>query len=191
MRLTQLNVLVTSNPRHRRALALAASTLGSVLLLGCSTEPDDALSDTSQPQASASALHTSSAATPSPQVAPAAPPKGGQGGTAEVAITFNHAPSVTNVLSDLGRLDAGDQTQLRVIAFDSDGDRLTYAWNTECTGSFNHPSSPTPVFTLDALPAVGSCDLVITVRDEHGGQNRGILTLTAAPPPAVVVQDPA
>jgi len=130
--------------------------------------------------------------TSSPLAAPQpTPPQASQGASADVTITFNHAPQVTNVLSDVGRLDAGDHAQLRVIAHDLDGDRLTYAWKTECKGSFDHPSSPTPTFNLDALPIAGSCSLVVTVTDDHGGENQGILTLAAAPPPAIVVADPA
>jgi hypothetical protein len=108
-----------------------------------------------------------------------------------VTITFNHAPQVTNVLSYVGRLDAGEHTQLRVIVHDPDGDKLTYTWKTECKGSFDCPESPTPVFTLDVLPTAGSCSLVVTVTDDHGGENQGILTLAAAPPPAIVVAEPS
>jgi len=88
-------------------------------------------------------------------------------------------------------LDAGERAQLRVIAHDVDGNKLTYAWKTECKGSFKPPYSPTPVFTLDDLPFPDSCDLVVTVTDDHGGEAQGILTLAAAPPPPVVVADPA
>ena len=194
MHLTELHLGVSSDSFNRRALAHTTSILAGVLLLGCSAEPGDALSETSQPQTSASALHTSSPTTLSPQApqVPSAPSvRGPEGGTADVTITFNHAPVVTNVLSDLGRLDMGDHAQLRAIAADPDGDSLAFAWDTKCQGSFDHPASPTTAFTLDALPTSGSCDLVVTVSDGHGGKNHGTLTLAAAPPPAVVVADPS
>ena len=165
---------------------LACGALASVFLLGCSTEPGNDLNDPNQSPSSSSALQTSTPPISPPPTQPQ-PPKGA---SADVTIIFNHAPQVTNVLSDVGRLDAGDGAQLRVIAHDADGDRLTYAWTTECKGSFDRPSSPTPVFTLDVLPSAGSCSLVVTVTDNHGGENQGILILAAAPPPPVVVVDP-
>jgi len=187
MQLTQIGRGISFGSPYRRGLALATSALAGVLLCGCSTEADDGLNDTSQPPSASSALQTSNP--------PAAPqptqPQAPKGTSADVTITFNHAPQVTNVLSDVGRLDAGDRAQLRVSAHDVDGDKLTYAWKTECKGSFNHPSSPTPTFTLDELPIPSSCDLVVTVTDDHGGETQGILTLAAAPPPPVVVADPS
>ena len=186
MALTSGSAHVTCGSLSWRGLVLATSALAGVLLLGCSTEPEDGLNDTSQPPSASSALQTSNP--------PAAPqptqPQAPKGTSADVTITFNHAPQVTNVLSDVGRLDTGDRAQLRVSAHDVDGDKLTYAWKTECKGSFNHPSSPTPTFTLDELPIPSSCDLVVTVTDDHGGETQGILTLAAAPPPPVVVVNP-
>jgi len=182
MQLTKVGSEVTRCSLSRRGLVLACSALASVLLLGCSTEPGDGLNDTSPPPSVSSAMQTTTPPPTQPQ-----PPKGG---SADVTITFNHAPQVTNVLSDLGRLDAGERAQLQVIAHDVDGDKLTYAWTSECKGRFDRPASPTPVFTLDLLPAAGSCSLVVTVTDDHGGENQGILTLAAAPPPPVVVADP-
>jgi hypothetical protein len=141
------------------------------------------LNDPNQPPSASSALQTS---TP-PISPPPTQPQPSKGASADVTIIFNHAPQITNVLSDVGRLDAGDHAQLRAIAHDVDGDSLAYAWTTECKGSFDRPSSPTPVFTLGVLPATGSCGLIVTVTDEHGGENQGILTLAAAPPPVIVV----
>ena len=187
MQLTQTSIEIACGSPCRRGLVLATSALASVILFGCSTEPDDGFNNTSQPPTASSALQTSNP--------PAAPrptqPQGSNGASADVTITFNHAPQVTNVLSDVGRLDAGARAQLRVSAHDADGDKLTYAWKTECKGIFNHSSSSTPTFTLDELPIPGSCDLVVTVTDDHGGETQGILTLAAAPPPPVVVADPS
>jgi hypothetical protein len=135
-------------------------------------------------------MASSAMQTSTPPPSPPTQPQPPKGASAEVTITFNHAPQVTNVLSDVGRLDAGARAQLRVIAHDQDGDKLTYAWTTECKGSFDRPSSPTPVFTLDVLPTAGSCSLVVTVTDDHGSETQGILTLAAAPAPPVVVVDP-
>jgi hypothetical protein len=187
MELTQVVAEVTRCSLYRRGLVLASSALASVLTLGCSTEPGDGLNDTSPPPTASSALQTSS---PTSSLQPTQP-QPATGASADVTITFNHAPQVTNVLSDVGRLDAGDRAQLQVIAHDPDGDKLTYAWTTECKGNFDRPASPTPVFTLDVLPTAGSCSLVVTVTDDHGGENQGILTLSAAPPPAIVVAGPS
>jgi hypothetical protein len=176
--------LATSGSLYRRGLVLASSALASVLLLGCSSEPDDGLDDTSQSLSAAPALQTSS---PTSYGQSQAPKKG----SADVTITFNHAPRVTNMLSDLGRLDIGDRAQLGVVADDLDGDRLTYAWETKCEGTFDYPASPSPTFTLAAIPPSGSCDLVVRVADGRGGENHGTLTLAAAAPPQVVVADPS
>ena len=185
---------VSSDSFSRRALARTTSILVGMLLLGCSAESGEALSDTGQSQTSASALHTSSPTSLSPQatqVLSAPSVRGPKGGTADVTITFNHAPVVTNVLSDHGRLDTDDHAQLRAIAADPDGDSLAFAWDTRCQGSFDNPASPTTDFNLGALPTSGFCDLVVTVSDGHGGVNHGTLTLTAGPPPTVVVADPS
>jgi hypothetical protein len=190
MQLTNSMIVVATSSRDSRAFELAAGALASVLLLGCSAEPDDALNDNGTSQTSASALRTSGPTSASPQVPHTTPPQGPKAGSAEVVVVFNHAPQVINILSDVGRLNAGDHAQLRAIARDPDGDKLTYAWKTECNGNFDHPLSPTPDFTLDTVPATGSCDLVVTVSDGHGGEGRGILTISTAPPPPVVVADP-
>jgi hypothetical protein len=180
MRLTQR----TYNPW---TLLLAASALAGLPLMGCSTEPDDGLNDTSQPPTAAFALQTSN---PTPSTPYPTSPQAPKGGTADVTITFNHAPRVTNMSSDLGRLDVGDLAHLRVVAEDQDGDPLSYAWGTKCQGTFDHPFSPAPTFVLAAIPSSGACDLVVSATDGRGGQNHGTLTLAAAAPPPIVVADP-
>jgi len=185
MQLTHRVTEKCSASPYLRGLLLASSALAGLVLLGCSTESGDGLNDPSQPLNASSALQTS---TPSPAPQPTEP-QNTKGAGAEVLITFNHSPKVTNILSDVGRLNAGDRAQLQVIASDVDGDKLTYTWKSECTGRFDHPSSPTPTFTLDVLPTVGSCGLVVTVTDDHGGEGKGTLTLAAAPPPGIVVAD--
>lgn len=185
MQLTNFRIVVT----HARQSAFEfAAGLASLLLLGCSAEPGDALSDTSPSGTIASALHTSNQISPSTPSSQSPDPKGG---SAEVSISFNHAPRVSNMLSDLGRLDVGDQAQLRVVADDPDGDFLAYEWATECKGTFDHPNSATPTFALVAIPPSGSCDLVVRVTDGRGGENHGTLTLGAGAPPPIVVADPS
>jgi hypothetical protein len=187
MRLTQKIDVVDSASHYPWTLLLAASALAGLPLMGCSTEPDDGLNDTSQPLTAASALQTSN---PTPSTPQPTSPQAPKGGTADVTITFNHAPRVTNMLSDLGRLDVGDLAHLRVVADDQDGDPLFYAWETKCQGTFDHPFSPAPTFVLAAIQPSGVCDLVVSVTDGRGGQNSGTLTLAAAAPPPIVVADP-
>ena len=187
MRLTQFVCEITSGPLLQRALVLVAGALASLAILGCSVEPDDGLNDSSQAPGAASALQTSN---PTPAPPQATQPQAAKGGTADVTITFNHAPRVTNMLSDLGRLGVGDQANLRVVADDQDGNPLSYTWETKCEGVFDHPESASTTFTLAAIPPSGSCNLVVRVTDGRGGENHGTLTLAAAPPPPVVVADP-
>lgn len=186
MHLTQRAEVVSSAPHFSWTLLLAASALAGLPLLGCSTGSDDGLNDTSQPPSAASALQTSN---PTPLPLRPTQPEAPKGGTADVTITFNHAPRVTNMLSDLGRLDVGDRANLRVVADDQDGDPLSYTWETKCEGVYDHPALDFTTFTLAAIPPSGSCDLVVRVTDGRGGENHGTLTLSASAPPPVVVAD--
>jgi hypothetical protein len=188
MQLTQVPTVNSPGNLCRPAFALAAGTCASMLLLACSAEPGDALSDTSPSGTTFSALHTANQTSASSPAAQSPDPKAG---SAEVSITFNHAPRVSNMLSDLGRLDVGDQAKLRAVADDPDGDFLAYEWATKCRGTFDHPNSATPTFVLVAIPPSGSCDLVVRVTDGRGGENHGTLTLGAGAPPPIVVADPS
>jgi hypothetical protein len=60
-----------------------------------------------------------------------------------------------------------------VVATDADNDPLTYAWDTDCAGSFINGSSATPTFTLATVPANHLCVFHARVSDGRGGESLG------------------
>jgi len=56
---------------------------------------------------------------------------------------------------------------------DPDYDPLTYAWTTDCPGgSFNDPTSPMPVLTVDSVaPCALSCSATLVVTDDDGAES--------------------
>jgi len=105
-------------------------------------------------------------------------------GSANVTVTLNTAPEVTNTSALPARIDAGETTALDVVATDADGDTLAYAWSTGCAGTFSAPAARMTTFTLSALPAGGACTFRAAVADGRGGANRGEITVAAGPGPA-------
>lgn len=100
-------------------------------------------------------------------------------GQADVTVTFNQWPVVSQVTAAPARLVPGQATALAATASDGDGDLLTYAWTSSCLGGFSDASSPAPTFTLSGVPGAipPACTLTATVSDGHGGHTTGDLTV--------------
>jgi hypothetical protein len=104
--------------------------------------------------------------------------RGGQT-MATVEGSVGRAPDITDMQAIPLPLLVGQPTQLSVMAADADGDPLTYAWETDCDGTFAGGSSATPVFTLATVPANKLCIFQVLVKDGRGGVSLG-QTITQA-----------
>ncbi len=73
-------------------------------------------------------------------------------------------------------------------SFDPDGDPLTYLWETDCPGgSFDDPTSATPVLTVDTAPGCSvTCNVTLTVDDGIDTDNcSGTVTIGDTTPPMI------
>jgi len=92
---------------------------------------------------------------------------------ASVSGQVGSAPDITDMQVGPLPLLAGQPSQLSVVATDADADLLTYAWATDCTGSFASESTSTPSFTLAAVPTNHTCIFQVLVSDGRGGEALG------------------
>ncbi|KFA88386.1 hypothetical protein Q664_41535 [Archangium violaceum Cb vi76] len=77
-------------------------------------------------------------------------------------------------------MTAGQTAYVSARVVDTDGDVLTYAWTTDCQGSFSDVHVPSPTFTLSAVNGP-SCTLTLSVSDGRGGTNTGAMTIQTGP----------
>lgn len=101
----------------------------------------------------------------------------GSVGGAKVSTSFNSWPSIAFMTGAPSPVEPGVPTQLFVSATDTDGDALSFSWNSSCPGSFDNPTLPQPLFTLTTQAPGGSCVFRVAVSDGRGGQHTGSLTL--------------
>ncbi len=106
-------------------------------------------------------------------------------GNAEIEVEFNTWPEITSVVADPGKVDVLAATSLGVIAYDNDGDTLTYAWADEggdCAGVFSSVAAPNSSWVAPPAPPVyGTCALRVDVTDGRGGSNTGTITVHVGP----------
>jgi hypothetical protein len=68
------------------------------------------------------------------------------------------------------------------------GDTLTYSWNTDCpAGSFDDPTSATPVMGLDSSTQAVACNVTLTVTDGEGESEScsSAVTVVDSTPPTI------
>ena len=101
-----------------------------------------------------------------------------------VTVEFNTWPAVTLVTATPGQVDVGQTSVLDVTAVDGDGDPLLYAWSDSgCGGSFDDATAQSPIWTAPgSVPPGGTCALVVTVSDIHGGLTTGTLNVNVGLP---------
>jgi hypothetical protein len=107
-------------------------------------------------------------------------------GQADVNVTFNTWPVVTDLVAAPGYIVPGSPTAITVTASDADGDALSYAWTSSCASAVF--TSTTAATTSVALPTGAtdtSCDLTVTVSDGKGGSTTGQTTLPLGKPVAI------
>ncbi|RYZ41541.1 MAG: kelch-like protein, partial [Myxococcaceae bacterium] len=107
----------------------------------------------------------------------------GATGTANVAVSFNTWPVVTQVTgTPFGQVGPGGTVTLDVGTVDADGDVLTYAWSDDCGGAFSNTATARSTWTAPSpAPAGGLCKLTVAVVDGRGGSTTGTLGLNVVP----------
>ncbi len=102
----------------------------------------------------------------------------GDVGQADVEVSFNDWPIVTNLGANPGNLVPGLPTALVVDATDADDDALSFAWTSTCSrGAFSSTTTAATTFTLAAGATDTGCDFVVAVSDGRGGSTTGQTTL--------------
>jgi Sulfatase-modifying factor enzyme 1 len=107
-------------------------------------------------------------------------------GVANVEVQFNTWPEIANVLANPGKVDVLEATSLEAVAFDNDGDTLSFSWSDEggeCDGTFSAASAPNSPWTAPAAPPASvTCTLHVDVNDGRGGSNTGTIRVHVGTP---------
>jgi autotransporter-associated beta strand protein len=106
---------------------------------------------------------------------------GNGSGKAAVTVQLNTWPTVNEVTVSPAWVVLGQPTALAASASDTDGDPLTYAWTSTCTGTFSNASA-SPSFLLSGQPGTSSCTMTVTVSDGRGGSTSGDVTMPVGTP---------
>jgi alpha-tubulin suppressor-like RCC1 family protein len=93
-------------------------------------------------------------------------------GNANVTVNLDTYPVIAAMTAEPAQIVPGASTNLSVIAADTDGDALTYAWSTACPGTFSSPASAITSFTLSASATNLSCDFQVVVTDGNFADGR-------------------
>ena len=106
-------------------------------------------------------------------------------GQADVNVSFNTWPVVTDLIAAPGYIVLAAPTSLTVTASDSDGDALSYLWTSSCANAVFSAAAAATSVTLPVGTTDASCDLIVTVSDGRGGSTTGQTTLPVGKPAAV------
>lgn len=106
-------------------------------------------------------------------------------GQADVNVTFNAWPVVTDIIAAPGYIVPGSPTSITVTAHDADNDTLSYAWTSSCASAVFSAAAAATSVTLPNSAADTSCDLIVTVSDGRGGSTTGQTTLHVGMPVAI------
>jgi hypothetical protein len=91
----------------------------------------------------------------------------------------NSAPLIDFLSASQSSVDPGGVVLLQTHAHDPDaGDTITYSWTATC-GTFDDPHATSVTWTA---PAAGSCQLTLTVADNHGASVSMLLAVNVVAP---------
>jgi hypothetical protein len=107
----------------------------------------------------------------------------GASGSVVVTVGFNTWPEVRAMQGTPAVLSFGTPTRLSATVVDADGDALSYAWFTDCDGTFDNATAASPSFSLTVMPFSGRCSFSVIVSDPNGGLHSGLLALQAGSTP--------
>jgi hypothetical protein len=107
-------------------------------------------------------------------------------GAATLSVSFNDPPVVRAITSSSNPIFGGAPVTLNVVANDPEGDLLTYAWSSDCGGTFDEPSLASTGFTA-AYSFGSTCSFTVAVDDGKGGTSSGTLVLSYGSFPPVNV----
>ena len=109
----------------------------------------------------------------------------GKGGTAqstvEIAVSANHAPTITSLTADPPALQFASRTTLACVASDQDGDPVQYKWEARegtLSGEGNRVSWTSP-------SKGGNYSIFVTVADGKGAETRQEIVIPVAAPSGV------
>jgi len=106
-------------------------------------------------------------------------------GQADVNVTFNTWPVVTDLVAAPSYVVLGSPTALTVTASDADGDALSYVWTSSCAGAVFSSTAASTSVTLPVSATDTSCDFTVAISDGKGGSTTGQTTLPVGKPVAV------
>jgi hypothetical protein len=105
---------------------------------------------------------------------------GQETGSAAVATEFQSYPMIQNIeatpVAPATVFSVGGAVQLDVLATQPDGKAMTFAWTSDCTGSFDNAAAKSPVFTLTT--AAPTCMFNVVVSNPVSQSNNGSGTTT-------------
>jgi hypothetical protein len=101
-------------------------------------------------------------------------------GSAAVATEFQSYPTIQNIeaapVAPATVFSVGGGLQLNVLATQPDGKAMTFAWTSDCTGSFDNAAAKSPVFTLTT--AAPTCTFNVVVGNPVSQSDNGSGTKT-------------
>lgn len=111
-------------------------------------------------------------------------------------IEFSNTPPVADAGGPYEEECEGTTTTVELDgsgSTDLDNDALDFLWDTDCDGgSFDDNTSATPVLTVDTLPGCSvTCDVTVTVTDEHGASDSDTASVTIEDTSQPVLSAPA
>jgi hypothetical protein len=106
-------------------------------------------------------------------------------GQADVNVTFNTWPVVTDLLASPGYVVLGSPNALTVKASDADNDALSYVWSSSCLSAVYSSTTASTSVSLPTTATDKSCDFIVTVSDGRGGSTTGQTTLLVGKPVAI------
>ena len=109
-------------------------------------------------------------------------------GSATIDVRLNGWPLVSAITAQPGALQAGATITLNPTASDPDDTALSFAWQSDCAGTFSDTAAMNPSFTLDAASTAASCRFSVTVSDGRGGTTPGTLIVHVGAPVAPVLE---